>query len=79
MRVTMFDNKVTMRDAKKMERDGFTVMHIDWFSEQRGYTIIHGIDLQSEHPDCTHVLINPNKSWSDTNAIAALILDEESA
>ena len=69
--------KMKMDDAKKMERDGFYLIHIDHFTERTGYSIIHDVDLMKKHPDCSHALITPGKRWRDYNAIAALILKGE--
>ena len=66
--------KMKMGDAKKMEREGFTIMHIEWFTKESGYSIIHHIDLKEKNPDCSHVLIAPNKRWTDYNSVSSLIL-----
>ena len=66
-----------MEDAKKMEREGFVIFHIGWFSIKSGYGVLHGQDLEQKHPDCSHALLSPGKRWSDTNAVAALILAED--
>ena len=69
--------KITMNEAKKMLREGYTIMHIQWFTQDSGYGILYNTDLQQQYPDCSHVLVAPNKRWADTNSVAALILSEE--
>ena len=69
--------KMDMKEAKKMLGQGYAIMHIQWFSENSGYQILHKVDLEKKHPDCSHVLVSPNKHWTDANSVAALILTEE--
>ena len=69
-------DKITMEVALKMEKSGFVIMHVDWFTYETGYSIIHNIDLRAENPDCSHVLIDPVKRWRQAGAVAALILSE---
>lgn len=70
-------DKIKMSEAKKMEREGYNIMHIDWFDNTGSFYLLQKIDLQKKYPDCSHVLISPNKLWADNNAIAALILDDD--
>ena len=66
--------KITYKEAKKMEKYGFVMMHIDWFSPSSGIRY----DWQSLYPDCSHILINENNNWHWRNIIthaAAVITD----
>ena len=43
-------DKISMSEAQKMikVRDPFVhLMHIEWFTPQTGFSIIHGIDLRA--------------------------------
>ena len=68
--------KIQMSEAKKMEREGFQIFHIGWFTVGSGYGIIHKDDLMKKNPDCSHALVSPNTRWLATGAVAALILKE---
>ena len=68
--------KIRMNEAKKMEREGFQIFHIGWFTVGSGYGIIHKDDLMEKNPDCSHVLLSPGGRWIEKKAVAALILKD---
>ena len=69
--------KIRMEDAKKMEKQGFSIFHIAWFSADSGYGILHSEDLEKKYPDCSHALVSPNMRWLEKNSVAVVILKGE--
>ena len=71
--------KITMDEAQKMLRSRDTpvsIMHIDWFTKETGYSIICDVDLQAEHPDCSDVLVRDGRRWREPGSIVALVLKD---
>lgn len=69
-----------MSEAQKMlssRDDVVNIMHINWFTKRTGYSIICGVDLEAEHPDCSEVLVDGRKPWRENGAVVALILRED--
>lgn len=70
-------NKISMSEAQKMVKSKeqvFYLMHINWFTPRTGYSIIHGVDLEQENPDCSYVVVYGRVRWREANSIAALVL-----
>ena len=71
-------DKISMSEAKKLELQGFSILHIGWFTPQGGFSLISkDLDLQSKYPDCSHVLMAPDRKFYDTDCIDAMILKED--
>ena len=73
-------NKISMSEAQKMikVRDPFVhLMHIEWFTPQTGYSIIHGVNLEAENPDCSHVLVDGRTRWREGNVVALVLTDDK--
>lgn len=52
------------------------IMHIDWFTKDTGYSIICGVDLQAENPDCSDVLVGDGRRWREPGSVVALVLKD---
>ena len=62
--------KMTMAQARKLAREGYHIMHIEWFDTEKGYK---GENLCQKYPDCSHVLLNRVFVWQAPNAVFAVI------
>ena len=65
--------KMSMAEARKLAREGYHIMHIEWFDTEKGYK---GQNLSAEYPDCSHVLLNRVFRWQAPDAVFAVILGE---
>ena len=75
----MMMQKITMSEAQKMLRSRDTpvsMMHIDWFTKDTGYSIICGVDLSAENPDCSDVLVRDDRRWREHGSVVALVLKD---
>ena len=67
--------KISAKSALKLRKQGYWIMHIEWFSERlKGYQFG---DLDEEYPECSHVVVCGDKHWrSGPEAIHALVLGD---
>ena len=65
--------KINFADAVAMEKTGaYHLIHIEWMASRFPY-------LEERNPDCSHMLVQTHKHWSDPSTHTALVLTDDDA
>ena len=77
-KITAGEAKRRIRQASRAHETGYHVQHIDWFTEQTGFTQTNnGLNLQEDYPDCDCVLTSMDLHWRNKKSIVAVVIKEE--